>query len=539
METLLRIALSNTIGAAVLALLAFCVSRFVRRPGICHALWLLVLLKLLAPPIWTIPVHLLEGRSAPMVAPDAYVSGPLAGTAKRAAPDSNPHHWFSSENAIRAAFILWLSGSACYALIAVTRLRRFRTILRYAAPAGPDIQEQVAQLSRKMGLRYVPAAWLLPGPVCPMLWAAFARPRLLLPEELWQKLSSRQQSTLIAHELAHLKRRDHWVRMVELLATAVYWWNPILWGSRHGLREAEEQCCDAWVNAVLPEQKDQYAAALLEAVDFVSSFPREFRPMLPALASGIGQFRHLQRRLVMIQQGNYRTDLGRVGVVCVVLAMLVLPLSLGRAQRTLPLQAAAPEPDEQKPDPRATALFNRMLPELSFNAVGLTDVLEFLGDISGTKIEVDWKALEAAGVGRNTPITLHLQNVKFSKALDATLEAAGGGKAKLLYHYHDGVLTITTAEDHPRKEEDRYKTSLLVRVYDIRDLASDQSREESLSKMITGSIDSGSWRDNGGQAGHLRVNQGQLIVTQTPENHKAILNLLQRTRELMKERASH
>jgi beta-lactamase regulating signal transducer with metallopeptidase domain len=85
-----------------------------------------------------------------------------------------------------------------------------------------------------------------------MLWAVLRRPRLLLPAGLWDDLDEAQRDTLIAHELAHLRRRDHWVRLVEVAATVLYWWHPAVWWARRELREAEEQCCDAWVVWSMP-----------------------------------------------------------------------------------------------------------------------------------------------------------------------------------------------------------------------------------------------------------------------------------------------
>ncbi len=55
MPPLLQVALSNAVMASVLALVAAAVTHFVRRPALAHGLWLLVLLKLLTPPI--IPLH--------------------------------------------------------------------------------------------------------------------------------------------------------------------------------------------------------------------------------------------------------------------------------------------------------------------------------------------------------------------------------------------------------------------------------------------------------------------------------------------------
>src|SRR5258708_3127674 len=65
-------------------------------------------------------------------------------------------------------------------------------------------------------------------------------PRLLLPAELWRGLNETQRDTLLLHELAHLRRRDHLVRWLELLVVGLYWWHPAAWWAIASLRQAEE-----------------------------------------------------------------------------------------------------------------------------------------------------------------------------------------------------------------------------------------------------------------------------------------------------------
>jgi hypothetical protein len=181
-----------------------------------------------------------------------------------------------------------------------------------------------------------------------MVWAWGGRPWLLVPSALWKRLDARQRETLLIHELAHLKRRDHWVRALEVLATALYWWHPVVWWARRALREAEEQCCDAWVLWADPRSSRAYATALLETVDFVSEAP----PAVPALASGMGQVHHLRRRLIMIKQGGTPHALSWAGRWALrALAVLLLPLAPSWAQRA---ETKTPQPPRaERPDPDA------------------------------------------------------------------------------------------------------------------------------------------------------------------------------------------
>src|SRR5262249_19173454 len=144
-----------------------------------------------------------------------------------------------------------------------------------------------------------PPVWVVSGAVSPMIWAVGAATRLVFPAKLLNRLDEEQRASLLLHELAHVRRRDHWVRLLELAVGAVFWWHPPFWLARRELREAEEQCCDAWVVWASGGEGQAYARALLEAVAFVSGT----RCPLPAAASGVGHVSHLRRRLTMIMQG--------------------------------------------------------------------------------------------------------------------------------------------------------------------------------------------------------------------------------------------
>jgi beta-lactamase regulating signal transducer with metallopeptidase domain len=391
-DALVRLALTNTVVAVALAVLAVGLGRAVRRPALTHALWILVLLKLLTPAGVPLP---LPGTVPEWAAPDAAPApcivadqrGPLPSGAEGPAPEAAtepPALAASSQLAGPAdpepapaeslprveaaselppspvltppppmswrpwALILWLGGSTAWLAVAGRRVRRFRRLLRFAWAAPPALQDRARRVAARLGLGHCPGVWLLPAPVSPMLWALAGAPRLLLPASLWEGLSAEQQDALLAHELAHYRRGDHWVRRLELVATALYWWHPLLWWARHRLREAEEQCCDAWVVWALPGSARAYAAALLETVLFLS----RAGPALPAGSSGAGPIRRLQRRLTMIVRGTTPRALSRAGFLAVLgLGLLTLPLAPSWAEDPPPEEPAAPvaAPPQQPP----------------------------------------------------------------------------------------------------------------------------------------------------------------------------------------------
>ncbi len=379
MESLLRIGASNALAACALALLAAAAGRFCRRPAVVHSLWLIVLLKLVTPPV--LPIRLLPSFQASPAAPvsltvaadpgatsppaqadpsrDDDLADPIveeeAGPAPVSpAPESPEVSDLSPAPAAPASavapfpwagalLLLWAVGSAAWFVLAGLRAYRFARLLRFAEAAPPWLQARAEELAARLGLARCPAVRLVPGHLSPMLWALGGPPRVFLPAGLLGRLDPAQQDALLAHELAHLRRRDHWVRGLEMLVTVLYWWHPVAWWARRELREAEEQCCDAWVLWALPGAHKTYALALVETVDFLS----QARSPLPQGASGIGQVQHLRRRITMIMRGTTPRALTWAGGLAVfALGAVLLPL-LPTWERT---QAADPITKEEKED---------------------------------------------------------------------------------------------------------------------------------------------------------------------------------------------
>jgi len=110
----------------------------------------------------------------------------------------------------------------------VIRITRFQKLLRFAHPASAQIIDETEQLASQIGLRRPPEVVTLPGRISPLVWPIGKRVRLILPEELLSQVDQDERKTLIAHELIHLRRRDHWVRSIELVTLVVYWWHPVV-----------------------------------------------------------------------------------------------------------------------------------------------------------------------------------------------------------------------------------------------------------------------------------------------------------------------
>jgi beta-lactamase regulating signal transducer with metallopeptidase domain len=375
MDLLIQVGAGNAIIAAALAVPAALAGWVGRRPALTHALWLLVLLKLLTPPFYPLQLNAFKMRPFEPASVDgrAEDSPPARNETREqigeldaampppalAEPPRNVPAVLREPKPIAAGVpelepgepiswkavvvTIWLAGSVTWFGLASVRVLRFHRMLRDAREADDELMERARALSAALGLSEPPAVWLIPGRVSPMLWALAGRAVLILPRELLGRLTIEQCDALLTHELAHLRRRDHWVRVLEFLATGLCWWHPILWWARREIREAEEQCCDAWVVWALPALVRGYALALVETVDFVS----EVRPALPPVASGVGYVHDLRRRMTMIMRGTTPRGLTWSGVVLVLgVAAFMLPMLPTLAQSLPPTQGGGSSPED-------------------------------------------------------------------------------------------------------------------------------------------------------------------------------------------------
>jgi RND family efflux transporter MFP subunit len=341
-ETLQYAVLSNVGWAAALALVAAVAGLVFRQhPALSHCLWLLVLLKLVTPsllhhtPRRDVGTTTIESAASPrpVETPSAVqVPGPPA-EAVAALPErpaetrssgldrgsARPWRWRT------VTVVLWLVGAAVWWSAVVLQVSRFRRLIRAARPAPEILRDRVGRLSAHLGLHRGPAVWLVPARIPPMLWALTGSPRLLLPEDLWSRLDETQQDTVLVHELAHLKRRDHWVRWLEVVVLGLYWWDPVAWWARRQVEKAEEQCCDAWVVWALPKAVEAYALALVATAVFLSG-PRTATPVG---ATGVGRLTPLRRRLSMILRdpatGLIKRPAPRAALIVGGLSLLFLP----------------------------------------------------------------------------------------------------------------------------------------------------------------------------------------------------------------------
>jgi hypothetical protein len=104
---------------------------------------------------------------------------------------------------------------------------------------------------------------------------------------------------------------------------------------------------------------------------------------------------------------------------------------------------------------------DRVLPEMKFTGVTFGDAIDFVRDVAGVNIHVNWKALEQENVTADTPVNIRLRGVPLRKVLSLLLSEASGSDA-LTYFVDEGVVEITTRELADKK--------VYTKIYPVDDL---------------------------------------------------------------------
>lgn len=390
MTRLLEIGLSNALMATLLAVIVAIVARVVRRPALVHALWVLVLVKLVTAPMLGVPVGFGVAFDSPepetpaVAAVDATIEATPVATPpttepRAVGPTERPRTVVARAKAeheprsvdrrpatvrneprrsrtrgadedpivanvpvadsrstalvtswtwprLTPAFVIgviWGAGTLFVVAVQFLAIARCSRFLGHGGRAMDDLQREAEAVAAELGLARCPRIWIVSTTLSPMLYALGPFARIVLPSPLLRDVDDNTRRLLLAHELAHYQRGDHWVRLLETVAVAIFWWHPVVWWARREIHETEEACCDALVVEHVSRAPRPYAEALLDTVDFLSRAPSAV-----PVASGLGSADSIRRRLTAIMQRNVatRVDPGAWWAV-VVFGAIVLPLT--------------------------------------------------------------------------------------------------------------------------------------------------------------------------------------------------------------------
>ena len=288
---------------AVIGVVAALLLRALRDSGRPHARYAVACLALLAcalAPLLDIAWQLAAARHAvvPVVVAPAMAALPALGDTTQALARA-----WNFDDASPAIVALWASG-ACVLLLRmaagvwwIQRLCRAPQDAVVATwQARLDVLARRFGLQRKVALRLVDA---IASPASVGWW----RPAVLLPTALLARMPVELVEALLAHELAHIRRHDYLVNLLQGAVEALLFYHPVTWWLSRRIRREREQVADHLAAQAIGEPR-RLALALSELSACIASTER-----LPSLALA-AHGGHLMSRIEQLVRPALRRSRG-------------------------------------------------------------------------------------------------------------------------------------------------------------------------------------------------------------------------------------
>ena len=291
-----------------------------------------------------------------------------------AAPASDPT-WAELLNALIAPWLntlvtIWCVGMCLFTARSARGWTVVRRLLHHDIAAVPDEQTSLlARVARQVGIKY--RVRLLQSPHVDVPVAiGWLRPVILLPVCVATGFSPTQLEGVLAHELAHIRRHDYLINLLQNLSETVFFYHPALWWASAVVRREREHCCDELAARALGNRAE-YGRALLAL--------EELRGAAPAFAVGAktGSLLERIRRLGQLEPTPRLTTGGVVGIVlvaAVVVSAAVWGASVSGDRDANSVAVIESDAETEQASAYATAVAEK------FAAVAAEQNLPFLGD---------------------------------------------------------------------------------------------------------------------------------------------------------------
>lgn len=195
---------------------------------------------------------------------------------------------------------------------------------------GGQLAEVLTKLCERWSMEVLPVLAWTERAVVPQV-VGVLRPVILLPASAATGMSSEELEMILAHELAHVRRHDMWVNLLQRVAESLLFFNPALWFLSHRISALREYCCD---EITCNEQPDaapapqlRYAQALLRVA--AASRPDVNVELASVSAAGRSPS-ELRRRIARlfgepIAESTHVSSGGVIAVASLALLFLLIP----------------------------------------------------------------------------------------------------------------------------------------------------------------------------------------------------------------------
>lgn len=229
-------------------------------------------------------------------------------------------HWLSP--LAPWAFIAYAVGVACFVMRFIAALWGGKRLRADSTPlVDSALLERVRANAKQIGLQFVPVIAYAERVTVPLV-IGILRPMILLPTSIMTGLSPDEFDTILSHELAHIRRYDLWMNLLQRSIESLLFFHPVVWWLSRRVSAEREVCCDDLVVSA-GHSPIRYAGALVRMAELCLDARQ---PSLASLAAGGRTSAELERRIDRLMQLGRRTKLplNRSGLLILIVLLVAL-----------------------------------------------------------------------------------------------------------------------------------------------------------------------------------------------------------------------
>lgn len=240
------------------------------------------------------------------------------------------------------------------------------------------------------------------------------KPVILIPVALINKLTTQEAEAILLHELAHVKRNDYLINIIQMFIETILFYNPFVWLISSVIRKEREHCCDDIVVMKTPDRLP-YAKALA-ALETYRLYPAQ-----PALAATGAKNELLIRIKRIMEMKKNNINYGQLTAVLLAVAVLLASVTF-----IIPEVNAQDKKDKKKKAPVTTTKI---------------EVIKTEKDDKGTNGKVtSTSSATSSGNGKVVKKTIIISDDEEIRELEGEIEKEALKTAKLAIQTANGAL---------------------------------------------------------------------------------------------------
>ena len=159
--------------------------------------------------------------------------------------------------------IIWMFGVLLIIVYRIYGFSKIRSLIRQAhLLVETSWETKIKELMRKIGIKKKITFLQSRGIESPAV-IGFLKPFLLIPVSFFTGVESICIEAILLHELAHIKRYDYLVNIIQLIVETLGFFHPAVWWISRQIRRERENCCDDFAVEILGD-KLIFAKALVQ-----------------------------------------------------------------------------------------------------------------------------------------------------------------------------------------------------------------------------------------------------------------------------------